>query len=249
MENNYYLYGIALHEQPIEHLSTLGIAELPVLQHKNELVTILYSPLESTESDWLGTRKNLIAHQKVIEFFLPHTTAAPFKFGTIANEETLNIISQTRKEAFYQELKQYEGKVEYNLKAFWKEISLIFEQIEAENPHIRELKEYIIATAQNVPTNSAMIEVGKQVQMALEQKKQSLAKDMIEKIKPYVIHYKMEENNLDVLFLQVALLIDKTQEQALDEAIQNIAEEYNDNIQFKYIGPSAPTSFMNLQIS
>lgn len=250
MDEHIYVYGV---------ISSLS-GDLPVLEgicqekisvYFWEGIGIIHSiyPEETFQKGKLSSsRKNLMAHQKVIEVLLSRTTILPFQFGMITTRGELQHMLQQQYGNLKHQLSSFIGKVELNLKVFWKDMERIFAEISEMNEEIKELKAHILTTGQNIPTHENMLKVGQLVQEALETKRTVLAQKMLEELKPVSQKALLSNVSLDALVLNASFLVDKEKESLFDEAVNKLGTAYEDTMQFKYVGPLAPGSFINLTL-
>jgi len=134
--------------------------------------------------------------------------------------------------------------VELSVKVFWEDMRGIYDEVLNENQAIQDLK---ISIAGNEHTG-ALIEVGKMVEEALENKRIAEAEAIFEPLSRIAAEAKQQKNIGDQMLLNGAFLIRKSREKEFDNTIDEIAEQYEGRLKFKYIGPLAPYSFVDLSI-
>ena len=86
--------------------------------------------------------ENMLAHQKVIEKVMKEfRSILPIRFGTIAAtpDEIRNLLNRRYSE-FMELLKQFENKVELNVRGTWKNMGMIYKEIDREHVELQKLR-------------------------------------------------------------------------------------------------------------
>lgn len=242
--NSFYIYGVVATDTLKQRLP-LGLQEREVELYAHQTINLLMSPYQLAEGETVhSSRQNLLAHQKITEAALSETTIIPFKFGTIMQEDELQSFLAEQEQMLQNQLKAFENKVEFSLKGFWTDMPQVFAQILEQQPEIKA-KQQALAKMANPPQNE-LIEIGKMVEAALDMHKAQIVEDIISVVQPVILQSKVNENIMESMFANLALLIEREQESALDALINKAAENFGEQAKFKYLGPSAPVNFVNL---
>lgn len=217
-----------------------------------EVYTIPYDGLAAVVSDseikkYFITRENLLTYQKVLEETLKEYDVLPIKFGTVAQsgEEIKERLLKSRSKEFQRLLAKIEGKIEFNLKAMWQDISGIFQEIVKENAEIQELKR----AAQKKPVRQIeAITIGRMVAQVLEKKKEQEAEFILRNFQPLVEDIK--ENKLlgDQMILNAAFLVKRPKEKEFDRVINKLGNKYESRIKLIYVGPLPAFNFVELRM-
>ena len=99
-----------------DHVSTIGFDGLCMVVSDHPLTRFVVNP------------ENMLAHQKVIEVVMKEfTSVIPIRFGTIAAtpDEIRNLLNRRYGE-FMELLKQFENKMEVNVRGTWKNLGMIY---------------------------------------------------------------------------------------------------------------------------
>lgn len=199
------------------------------------------------------SKENLVSHTKVIEEIMKDYTVLPVRFCTIAadTDEIYNLLDKRHTE-FESLLYDMDNKVEIGIKAIWKDMSKIFDEIVKENRNIKELKSRIIKKSPEKTyaerIQARLIEVGKLVQSALRAKKDKEGEAIIMPLKRVTYDFKLNETAGDSMLLNAVFLIDKGRKREFDDLVDELDEKYGDRLNFKYIGPVPPYNFVNITI-
>ncbi len=129
--------------------------------------------ISSTPMDqYVIDQENMLSHEKVIETVMKDFTVLPVRFCTIASSaEELRTMLRRRYSELKGLLKDMDNKFEMGLKAVWKNMHQIYQEIVDESPVIRELKQQA-DTSPETPANPIRLELGRAVKEALDRKKE-----------------------------------------------------------------------------
>ena len=240
-----YIYGIIKTQQD-ERFGPIGLQGEEVLTVGMGDLAMLVSTYESeTEKKVRSSRKNLIAHQKVLEAIMEHHTVLPVKFGTLAaHEGEVRNLLMKHEVGFLKNLQMLDNRIELSVKVFWQDMRSIYDEILAENEAIKSLK---INMGTHANTND-LIQVGKMVESALEMKKEEEATAIFQELASVSVQSKSHKLSGDQMIMNAAFLISKGREKEFDNLLNDLAAPLSDRLKFKYVGPLAPYSFVDLNI-
>ncbi|MBU4174835.1 MAG: GvpL/GvpF family gas vesicle protein [Actinobacteria bacterium] len=202
------------------------------------------------------TRKNMLAHQRVMEEVMKGTPILPVKFGTVAEPsgdgDTEDRIRSRVLEERYQELAdllaEMRGKVELGLKVLWVDIKTIYREIVAENPRIARLRSKVNRTPESGSYQSK-VTLGENVKNALDGKRAGEAGAMMKALKAACVEYR--ENNIfgDRMVMNGAFLVQSELADEFDAIVERLKEENDGRVLFRYLGPVPPSNFVELTIT
>ncbi len=97
---------------------------------------------DSPEARYDNTRRNMMAHMRVLDEVMADHTVLPIRFDSVAPGP--DAVRDQLLKARYRELNSLldgmEGRIELGLKAFWYE-DVVFKEIVQQNPTIRRMRE------------------------------------------------------------------------------------------------------------
>ncbi|MCK4326511.1 GvpL/GvpF family gas vesicle protein, partial [bacterium] len=183
MDEGKYLYCV-INESQERNFGPIGIGD-----RGDEVHTLCFRDLACVISStpmtkYVISRKNLIAHEKVIEKTMKDYTVLPVRFCTIATstEEIRNLLMKR-----YQELKNLlrsmDNKVELGLKVFWQNMESIFKEIGETHKEVRSLKERLTKKSPS-PSLDEKVDLGKKVKEAIEKKREDEAEEILDILRP-----------------------------------------------------------------
>ena len=216
--------------------------EIQIKSHNG--LGIVYAEKEIREDEHVRpTRKNLMNHQKVIEKVMESYTILPFSFGTIVEgDSALKSLIDERSDEFNKSLQDIDGKVELSLKLMWEDMQPIFEEIMAEDVGIREKRDQL--SGAGFHDQNEKITLGQMIEQALNAKKEQLRQHVMDLLAPHVVSLKVQKDITESMFVNLAILVNKHQESEVDQVVNDLSEKWQQNITFKYVGPTAPYNFI-----
>jgi len=122
----------------------------------------------------------------------------------------------------------------------------VYDELLCENPSLRQRKETL---AQNGGRDlRAKIELGRLVKKMLEEKKQTLADEIVEHLRHSAYDHTLNKTLGDEMFLNAAFLVGRGREKEFDNIMDDLSEEHGEPIRFLYSGPLPVFNFVDLVI-
>jgi hypothetical protein len=241
-----YIYCIIRCLEPRQFI-TLGIGERGDIVHTLHFVSLAAvvsaSPLVKYES----SRRNMMAHTRVLEEVMQEFTVLPVRFGTVApSAEAVQRVLRQRSREFHTLLAEMEERVELGLKAFWYE-NVVFQEIVEENPPIRHLRDSLIGHSPE-ETYYERIRLGEMIEGAMWRKRNEDAERILDRLRPLV--YKTMTNKVitDRMVLNAAFLVDRARQAEFDAAVEGLDEQMGKRLILKYVGPAPAYNFVNIVV-
>jgi len=217
------------------------------------VTTISYEDLSAIISNfpmdkYVVDKEKLIAHEKVVEEVMKNYTVLPMRFCTVASSaEEVRGLLRRRYLELRGLLKDMDNKVELGVKAFWKDMKLIFQEIVDENEKIKSYREKI-AKKSIKESYKEKIKLGKMVKEALEAKRDKESQRIVNVFKRVSYDFHFKETQVDEMLINAVFLVDRTREREFDNQMNELDNKYGERIRFKYIGPTPPYNFVNLSL-
>ena len=194
--------------------------------------------------------ENILAHQKVIEKVMTEfRSVIPVRFGTIAAtpDEIRNLLERRYSE-FSELLRTFENKVEFNVKGIWKNIDIIYKEIDAENAAIQAIRNEVEQESDPELKKKKMDNAGQIIQRSLGKKKEQETANILESFRRVVFDLRQNKNNDDRMFMNTAFLVNSGREREIDNIMTDLGDQYRDRIDFIYTAPLPIFSFIDLKI-
>jgi len=211
----------------------------------NDISAVISS---SPVSQYVIDPENLTAHEKVIETVMKDYTVLPVRFCTIANSaEEVRTFLRRQYGEFKGMLHDLDNKVEMGLKGRWTKMDGIFEKIGRDDPEVKKLKEKMVRGEKDAGSDEK-IALGKAVKSALDEKKRLTAEKILGRFKRLTLETRQNDLVGDDMFLNTVFLIDRTREKQFDFLVEDLAEEYEKEADFKLVGPAPPFNFVSIEM-
>lgn len=247
MENGLYIYCL-IGTGETRNFGSIGIGD-----RGDPVTTISYRDLGAVVSSvsmdrYVVSSKTMLNHEKVIESVMKDYTVLPVRFYNVApHAEGVRTLLRKRYTEFKKLLRELDHKVELGLKALWKNMEAIFKEIAEENAEIKAARDKGIApSAGEASQNKGAL--GEIVKLALESKKAREREILLLPLRRIPSAFCLNRTYGDDMIMNAAFLVDRDWEKEFDNAVKKLASGYGDRIEFKYVGPAPPYSFVNIVV-
>lgn len=225
-----YVYGVA--ERGLA-LRGSGVVDgrLGTIEHGS--LAAIISPVPSLQLR--AKRRDLLAHQDVLERAFARGTVIPFRFGTVfADEDSVfSELLEPRHDAFARLLASLRNVVELSVRAYYIEEAVLRELV-AESPNIARLK-----------GRGNDVALGEAVADALAAKRAAEAAAIERVLVPLANDAVIEPPRTDYELFRGAFLVERAEIDTFDLEMNTFARERDGTIVFKYVGPLPPHSFVD----
>jgi len=217
------------------------------------VTTIAYKDLGAVVSSismtrYVVSKETMICHEKVIEAVMKDHALLPVRFYTVApNAEEIRSLLRRRYLEFKKLLRELDNKVELGLKALWRDMDAIFQEIVKENAEIKVLGTKMTGcSAEEADQDKGA--VSEMLKLALEHKKAKERGALLQSVRQLSSDFCLNMTYGDDMLMNAAFLVDKVREKEFDATVEELAARYNGRIEFKYVGPAPPYSFVNIVV-
>ncbi len=242
-----YVYAIIETDREV-HFGLIGIGD-----GNREVYTVVQEGIgavvsNSTILQYPVTRANTMAHQKVMEKVMEQYPMLPVRFGTVS--EGLDPIREKllgdRHRELTDVLAYMHGKVELGVKAIWKDLKPVFDEMATNNTDIVRLRDRLIK--QRGGAQRDQVRLGEMVKNALETWKGQKEESILASFKGLWMERKLNNHFGDQMITNAAFLVEKEKEKAFDLAVEQVAEQYAGKMTLKYVGPIPPCNFVEIVV-
>ena len=241
-----YVYGLIRAEDhhPISACA-VGDPNQPVTIIGNDRIAALVSTIDQVEI--MPTRRQMLAHTKVLEAAMADRPVLPMCFGIIVPTpaKLLQVIGP-RSQELRTLLDQIDGRIEVALKASWNE-QVMWREVAAEHPHLAVSGRAMMSRGEQ-QTYYDRIELGRAIGAALEEKREAERRRLLEIVKPFAVQVKELPPIDDAMFAHFALLVEKTAEPALYQTVAALEQSRSSGLAFRYVAPIPPYNFVTLTL-
>jgi len=193
------------------------------------------------------SKENLIVHEKVLEKVMQDYTVLPMRaFAVGASAEEVRSFLRKNYAGLKGLLNEMDNKIELGVKAYWKDMKGIFQEIVDENEKIRSLRDKIGSEPQG--QTSVKIRLGEMVASALKTKKDKEGEELIRQLKRVAYDSRLNETRGDEMISNAAFLVDRGREREFDNRVGELDRKYGQRTKFTYVGAAPPYNFVSLTI-
>ncbi|MCG2714904.1 MAG: GvpL/GvpF family gas vesicle protein [Candidatus Marinimicrobia bacterium] len=192
--------------------------------------------------------ENLVKHQSTIEKMMKENTVIPMKFGTLLNsDDEVRVMLEKGCNLFEELLSSMENKIELDLAATWNDLNLVIKKISEEDEKIKSFKEEIAKKPLD-KTFQDRVRIGAMIHSALSEKRNKLKDEILNYLSKVSIEYQVNDVMDDSMILNCAFLLEKSNEKSFDRMLHKLDKQYNENINFRCVGPLPPYSFATCEV-
>lgn len=193
-------------------------------------------------------REELLTHSRVLEEAIGRGTVLPMSFGVVMPDESAvreELLGAHRDELEAQ-LEEMDGKVEVNIKGLYDEQRVLAEVV-AQDREVAELRDVIRDQPEDA-TYYERIRLGELVAAALEAKRATDEEAIVDGLAEHALRVEVSEPMHERMAVNASFLVERDALQDFDRALDRIAGAQGGRIRFKYTGPLAPHSFVELAL-
>jgi hypothetical protein len=234
-----YIYAITAADHPrnVEGLDGVGESGGP-------LRTVGAGKLSAVVGDapenLRAKRRDLAAHQAVLERLMADGATLPMRFGLVGPDDAaVETVLEENQDAYAQRLSELEGCLEYNLKVGRDEDDLLREVV-AGSEEIQRLRE---TTRQHPEAQEEKVRLGELVSGEVHSRGQAEAHEVAERLAPGARRHAVAEPTQSH-FLNASFLVRREDAAAFAQSVHEEAERRGDAYSFSLNGPLPPYSFV-----
>ena len=244
-EEGKYLYCV------IENSNARNFGPIGIGDRGDEVTTIPYRELSAVVSSipmskYVVSRETMTAHEKVLEEVMKDCTILPVRFYTVAPsaDEIRSLLMRGRAE-FKNLLRYLDNRVELGLKALWKDMNSVFQEIVDENDELKALQSKI-ANISSGKAEGKRKTLAAGVKSHLQEKKEEETSNILDPLKKVSVDVCYNKTHGDDMICNAAFLVDRRWEKDFDIRVEELTRAHDDRIRFIYVGPVPPYSFVNI---
>ncbi|MGH3310014.1 MAG: GvpL/GvpF family gas vesicle protein [Streptomyces sp.] len=234
-----YIYAItaAGHPKSLDGLSGVGD---PAGDLRTVTTKALSAVVSDAPEDLRAKRRDLAAHQGVLERLMADGAALPMRFGLMGpGDESVRTVLEENEEAYTARLTELEGCLEFNLKASREEEDLLRE-IVADSEEVRRLRE---VTRENPAAQEEKMRLGELVSQEVQSRENSEGAELVARLADGARRHSLGEPTKSH-FLNVSFLVRRDDAAAFSDAVNQEAERRGDAYSLSLHGPLPPYSFV-----
>lgn len=232
-----YVYGITRTDHPL-NLTDPGVGPEPAplrVVRGERLAAVVSDAPENLRPK----RRDLEAHERVLESLIADGTVLPMRFGAVAADDDAVRRELDEHTAWYDDrLEGLAGRREVNVKAFHHEQAVLGELMRT-HPELREANEALRDGADH----DRRIDFGERVVSAMSGIRDRDAAQVLAVLQPYAADV-FWAPPVDGGFLNVSVLVDEDRVGALRNAVEELGRRAADVVELRVSDPLPPYSFV-----
>ncbi len=193
--------------------------------------------------------KELLDYQSVMERILQKYTVIPIKFGTWVEtkEDVLKVLESGYAE-FLKKLRAYEGMIEVDITAAWNDIVPVMRKIAEEDVEIKRLKDAaFVAPADEIMAEK--IKIGSLIKCALDRKRAEILHSTLSYLTDSFVKAQKQEIIDGSDIFNCAFLIEKAGEAAFFSRLDQLNQNFDEQLRFKCVFPLPPYAFCTFEVT
>lgn len=239
-----YVYGILPGDIEVEPGAAAGVGDPP-----GEIRVVRHRDLAALVSDVnldrpLGRAEDLFAHEELLDASAADIPVLPLRFGAVvANDDAVaEELLGPHYDEFADALEQLEGRTEFVVKGRYVEHAILREVL-AEQPEAAQLNEEIKDKDPNA-TREQRMQIGEIVSSAIEAKRQADTQALGDALSGHVEASVVRPPSHELDAVYAAFLVKTDNADALQQAVDQLANEWRDRMELRLLGPLAAYDFV-----
>ncbi|WP_405676019.1 GvpL/GvpF family gas vesicle protein [Streptomyces sp. NBC_01511] len=234
-----YIYAITAADHPLRLDGLNGVGDPPSAL-RTVKTKALGAVVSDTPPDLRAKRRDLVAHQSVLERLMTDGAALPMRFGLVGpDDEQVRTALEEERDSYTARLTELDGRLEYNLKVSREEQSLLREILN-ESDEVRRLSEY---TRENPAAQDEKVALGELVSHEIQRRQSAVASELLTALTPSA-ERSSQADPTKAHFLNVSFLVKRDEAAVFSQAVYEEAQRRGDDYEFALNGPLPPYSFV-----
>lgn len=238
-----YVYGILPRDVELRPGVT-GVGDPPgdVRLVRNRDLAALVSDIRLDRP--LGGADDLYAHEQLLDATAAAVPVLPLRFGSLLTDDdaVARELLDANNDEFTAALAQLDGQAEYIVKGRYREAAVLSEVLD-ENPRAATLRERIRHADPDASRNER-IELGQIVSEAVAVKREEDTRALGDAVSGQVTRSVVRPATHELDAVYAAFLVAADQTEPFSEAVSRLADEWQDRIELRLIGPLAAYDFV-----
>jgi len=192
----------------------------------------------------LGTRRDLMAHEGVLNTIAQEAAVLPMRFGAVVRDDdaVAEELLAPHQDYFLRALEQLEGHIEFRLRGEYEQDVVLSRIIQAD-PQIQRLRE-AIAGGDEDASYYDRIKLGEAISHAIERLRAEDAQACVDAIAPYAVATEVKEVGGETGAVHVAFLVRTESRSDFEQAVDDLGDAWSGRVSLRLIGPTAAFDFL-----
>lgn len=233
-----YVYCVVAAEHPCEFDKITGVGDPPAKLRRIE-VDALAAIVSDAPEGLRAKRRDLMAHEMVLERMCEQGVTLPMRFGFVAeSDDSVAYAVAANAEAYCELLSDLDGRIEINVKATHHEDAVLTELLTADE----ELRAANDALRTHGGGQQERIKFGQRVAAALDIRRKADAERLLGPLRTLAVAESVGPE-VDNCFVNTSFLVQRTDASVFDKAIRDLQGQLGAVMEISARGPLPPYSF------
>ena len=248
-EKGKLLYGIIPRKNGLTEFPEVDGVEIYTIPYQH--IAAVVSDSEEVDIQYMfrdSLAQLLVNHQKIIEEIMNlQYSIIPLKLGTYVENQSqvIEILSKGYK-LINDIFKKIKDKIEIDVAVTWNDLQSQLKRI-GEEKEIKEYKEKLLSSSKEITTGDQM-QIGVMVKNALDSKRIKYSGEIHNALKKFCVSSNSHDVMDDKMIINTAFLVSNNQKKDFESQIEELNEKYDDQFNFRCVGPLPAYSFYTLEV-
>lgn len=185
-------------------------------------------------------RADLMCHFDVLSRAFEHGTVVPARFGMVFDDEASLVedFLQPRRDELIGLLEELRNRVELRVTAHYRQEAVLAEVVR-ENPRVARLR--------GGTSQPELLALGELVADELRARTSRDAHEILDRLGSLSVDREIDDEPIEHQVLRASFLVEQKCVRTFDKAMDELASSQAGRIDFKYVGPLPPHSFVGLE--
>ena len=248
-EKGKLLYGIIPVKNNLTEFPEVNGVEIYSIPYQD--IAAVVSDSEEVDIQYMfkdSLAKLLIQHQKIIEEVMNlGYSIIPLKLGTYAENQSQVIEILSKGYNLVNDIfNKITDKIEIDVAVIWNDLQSQLKRI-GEEKEIKEFKEKLLSSSKKITTSDQM-QIGVMVRNALDSKRIKYSEEIHNALKTICVSSNIHDVMDDRMIINTAFLVSNNQKNDFESKIEELNEEYEEQFNFRCVGPLPAYSFYTLEV-
>jgi Gas vesicle synthesis protein GvpL/GvpF len=192
----------------------------------------------------LGSPDDLMAHEEILDATAADVPVLPLRFGAVLTSEdaVADDLLAANHDEFAAALHELEDRAQYTVKGRYVE-QAILDEVLSESKRAARLRDKIRGKDADA-TREERIQLGEIINEAVTAKRTEDTRALGDAMEGHCVASVVREPTHELDAVHVAFLVDADQERELEQAIENLARDWQGRIKVRLLGPMAAYDFV-----
>lgn len=240
-----YVYGIIRADtrlpdglEPIENGDTQGGLGLVTTDALAAVVSDV--PIDRP----LGTRRDLMAHEQVLNAIAQDSPVLPMRFGAVVTDDdaVTDELLAPHQDYFVRALDSMEGLTEFSLRGDYDQEAVLTRIVE-DDPEIQQLRERIAGVDEDASYYDR-IKLGEAISGSMDRLREQDANATLDALERFAVATSVKEVTGENGAVHVAFLVRRDHRTDFERAVDDLGDAWSGRVNLRLVGPTAAFDFL-----